>query len=981
MPERIQKATTRVPEVPQVLNPRILIVDSNAADRQAIVAALRRETPPAEGSSLEILEATSIAEARETLAREEIACIFLNHSLPDGSSLDLLMEMRAQGHATPVVVLTGERDEQMIAEVMQAGAADFLPKESLEPDLVARSLRAALRFLQVQREKQVVLDELRVRDGAIAAAANGIVIADACLPDAPLIYTNESFLLLTGYSREEVIGHNCRFLQGPDTNPDAILELHEAVTLGRKCQVQILNYRKDGTAFWNEVTVSPVRNTQGAVTHFVGIQTDTTARQMAEGERIRLLELATRQAAQMAAVIEQMPAGVYLGTEEGISLSNQLGREMLGMVTVDDLARGVSTLADALETRYADTGERIAPEDEVFNQALRGERVEREVILRNTRTGRDLVVRSAAAPIIESGRIVGAVAVNSDVTERKRIEEAQRQSEAHHRAVIESLAEGITVQDVAGAVRSVNPSGERILGIAADQMIGLSLADSRWQAIHEDGRPLSGEEHPSLIALRTGQPQRAVVLGLRQPDGTDIWLSVNAQPIAHLETGEPLGVVTSFFDITTQRAARQALQARAVRESLLNQIGRAQDGATSPEAIQELSVSLLGEALGADRCYLGLYNLSQNIVTLTQDWHRAGLPSLAGVYPFTNTAEMFQELYQGQAVSVIEDASEAPLSAQTRANMNSLGLRSRVSVALTDSDGLMATLTAAMTDTARAWTEDETALVQAVATQLRTSVEMARVAQREHTIATQLQEALQPDLPGAVPGLALAKHYRPALADSEGVGGDFYDVYALEKGCTALVVGDLSGKGLAAAAQVSTVRNMLRAFLYSQPTLAEAMTELNRVLAENSLLTGFTTLFAGCYDSASGALQYVNCGQEPALIWRAADRRVETLDATGAIMGAIEGARFTQSRVTLLPGDALAIFTDGLTEVGASRANMLGAEGVSALMAEAAARAEGAGAASLAEMLTTELISGVDTYAQSGARDDMCLLVAVVDRR
>ena len=971
-----------MPERPQTLPPRILIVDDSAADRQAVSAALRRQSFPAGGGSeVEIVEAASMAEARERLECEDIACVFLSHTLPDGSSLDLLMELRARGLATPVVVLTGERDEDTIDEVMRAGAADFLPKTALEPDLVARSLRAALRFLGVQREKQTVLDDLRVRDSAIAAAANGIVIADARLPDAPLIYTNEAFLQMTGFPREEVIGYNCRFLQGPDTHPDAVRERREAMKMGRKCQGQILNYRKDGTPFWNEVTVSPVRNAQDVVTYYVGIQTDTTARQMAEGERIRLLELATRQAAEMAAVIEQMPAGVYLGTKDGISLSNRLGREMLGLDTADDLAHSIPTLAATLETRYADTGERILPEDEIFSKALRGERVEREVILRNTRTGQDLVVRSAAAPIMENGRIVGAVAINSDVTERKQIEEAQRQSEAHYRAIIESLAEGITVQDVAGIVRSLNPSAERILGITEEQVIGLTLADDRWEAVREDGTPLPGAEHPSQAALRTGQPQRAVVMGLHRPDGTQVWLSVNAQPIAHPETGEPLGVVTSFFDITIQRAARQALQARAVRETLLNRIGQAQDGETSPEDIQALAVNLLGEALGADRCYLGVYDLPRSIVSIFQEWRRAGLTPLVGTYSFPNTSEMFRELYRDRAVSVVEDSSKASLSARTQANMNSLGLRSRLSVALTEADGLLATLTAAMTDAPRAWTDDETALVQAVAMQLRTSVEMARVARREHTIATQLQEALQPDLPGKVPGLALAKYYRPALADSEGVGGDFYDVYALEKGCTALVVGDLSGKGLAAAAQVSTVRNMLRAFLYSQPTLAEAMTLLNRVLSENALLTGFTTLFAGCYDSATGVFQYVNCGQEPALIWRAADGRVEPLDATGAIMGAIEGAEYVQSHVLLRPGDALALFTDGLTEVGASRSNLLGVEGVSALLESAAVRMQGRDAAETAETLTSDLIGGVDLYAQSGARDDMCLLLAVVEGR
>ena len=122
--------------------------------------------------------------------------------------------------------------------------------------------------------------------------------------------------------------------------------------------------------------------------------------------------------------------------------------------------------------------------------------------------------------------------------------------------------------------------------------------------------------------------------------------------------------------------------------------------------------------------------------------------------------------------------------------------------------------------------------------------ERAELAERERKIASQLQEALTPRIPDHVPGLRLAKYYEAAL-DEAGVGGDFYDVFPIEKGCTVLAVGDLSGKGLVAAAQVSTVRNMLRAFLYSKPTLSEAVTDLNRVLALNGLLTGFATSLGG----------------------------------------------------------------------------------------------------------------------------------------
>jgi PAS domain S-box-containing protein len=266
---------------------RILIIDDNALDRQAVVHALSREVIEHDGIEADVQEAETIAQAREALRREEFTCIFLDASLPDGAPTDLLMEVRSQGLSTPVIVLTGQRDEQAILEVMKAGAIDYLPKDRLQPELVAQSLRAALRFQEAQREKQAALSELRARDRAIAAATNGIAISDPRQHDCPLVYVNEAFLRMTGYTEAEVLGRNCRFLQGSGTDRNTVRELHEALQEARPCQVLLYNYRKDGVGFWNELTVSPVQDAQGTLTHFVGIQTDVTVRHEEEQERIR----------------------------------------------------------------------------------------------------------------------------------------------------------------------------------------------------------------------------------------------------------------------------------------------------------------------------------------------------------------------------------------------------------------------------------------------------------------------------------------------------------------------------------------------------------------------------------------------------------------------------------------------------------------------------------------------------------------------
>ncbi len=125
-------------------------------------------------------------------------------------------------------------------------------------------------------------ETIRLLAGGIANAVEGITIADARLPDQPLVYCNPAFSALTGYPEHEAIGRNCRFLQGEGTDPAARRQVREAIREGRACRVTLLNYRKDGTPFWNELNIAPMHDDQGALTHFVGIQHDVTDLRQAE---------------------------------------------------------------------------------------------------------------------------------------------------------------------------------------------------------------------------------------------------------------------------------------------------------------------------------------------------------------------------------------------------------------------------------------------------------------------------------------------------------------------------------------------------------------------------------------------------------------------------------------------------------------------------------------------------------------------------
>lgn len=126
-------------------------------------------------------------------------------------------------------------------------------------------------------------EQAALKDRALDVAAEGITIADARQPDRPLIYANQGFARMTGYTVAEVMGRNCRFLQGPDTDPGAALEIRRAIEAERECVVEILNYRKDGSTFWNRLSITPVRDGSGRASHFIGIQSDVTARRLAEG--------------------------------------------------------------------------------------------------------------------------------------------------------------------------------------------------------------------------------------------------------------------------------------------------------------------------------------------------------------------------------------------------------------------------------------------------------------------------------------------------------------------------------------------------------------------------------------------------------------------------------------------------------------------------------------------------------------------------
>jgi PAS domain S-box-containing protein len=154
---------------------------------------------------------------------------------------------------------------------------------------------------------------LELKDRALAATAEGITIADATLPGNPLIYVNAGFERLTGFTAAEVLGRNCNFLQGPGTAEEARQTLRTAIANRVAITVQLLNYRKDGSPFWNRLSITPVSDATGAVTHFIGVQSDVTS----EFEAKQQLQLANQR---LEAASQAIQEDLHLAAEVQRSL-------------------------------------------------------------------------------------------------------------------------------------------------------------------------------------------------------------------------------------------------------------------------------------------------------------------------------------------------------------------------------------------------------------------------------------------------------------------------------------------------------------------------------------------------------------------------------------------------------------------------------------------------------------------------------------
>src|ERR687893_1692870 len=379
----------------------------------------------------------------------------------------------------------------------------------------------------------------RLLDRAVAASSNGIVITDPSLPDNPIVYVNPAFEKTTGYSMEEAIGRNCRFLQGEDRDQPALEELRAAIREGRECRALLRNYRKDSTLFWNELYVSPIYDGEGNLTNFVGVQNDVTESERAE-EMLRGSEDRLRLAVEATG----------LGTWERNPLT--------GEMRWDERCKAVFGLSPEAEVDYETFIAGVHPEDRertartverALDPASGGEySIEYRTVGLEDGIERWVAARGRAF-FDESGRPVRFIGTVLDITERKRAEEERDLLLAREQL---ARAEAVQARRRLALLASVGPvlyssldhgaTLERIARLAVPELADWCLVD----IVEEDGSV-------NQLAAAHADPEREALLRELRPHrrfGED----ASGTVARVLHTGRPVLVSDVSDSLLAERA-------------------------------------------------------------------------------------------------------------------------------------------------------------------------------------------------------------------------------------------------------------------------------------------------------------------------------------------------------------------------------------------------------------------------------------------
>ncbi len=392
------------------------------------------------------------------------------------------------------------------------------------------------------------LSETQFRN-AFEHSAIGIALVS---PEGRWLEVNRRVSAFLGYTEDELMRKTFQDLTHPE-DLDSDLEFVQRMLAGEieTYQMEKRYFHKDGRIVWGLLAVSLVWDDQGAPLHFISQIEDITERKQVEEALNQSNELldATQRLAKIGGWEWDVARQTMSWTDETYRIHGlQPGEVETG--SPEHIACSLACYAPDDRPVIEEAFRRCAEDGQPYDLEFPLTRVD----------GHRRWIRTMARPDIEDGRVVKVIGNILDITERKVATDALHESDEKHRRLFETMAQGVVYHAADGVIISANPAAERILGLTFDQMRGKTSMDPRWKMIKEDGTAVPGTDHPSMIALRTGETVGPVVRGVFHPGkNTHIWLSITAIPLFQPGEAKPFQNYATFEDITERKRAEQKL--------------------------------------------------------------------------------------------------------------------------------------------------------------------------------------------------------------------------------------------------------------------------------------------------------------------------------------------------------------------------------------------------------------------------------------
>ncbi|MCV6637758.1 PAS domain S-box protein [Candidatus Albibeggiatoa sp. nov. NOAA] len=226
----------------------------------------------------------------------------------------------------------------------------------------------------------------------------------------------------------------------------------------------------------------------------------------------------------------------------------------------------------------------------------------------------------------DTGQPAFFIAQIIDISEKKAVQQALQHSELQYRSLVMAMHDGVVMQNAQGQIITCNQAAEKILGLTAEQMMGRTSVDPRWHTIHRDGTTFSGETHPAMITLRTGQPQNNIIMGVNKPNGQLSWVSINSEPIFLDKTShKPDAVVSSFSNITQQVNNDEKLKLNLKQQVILADISQKLHAFQNFDACINETLALLGKHTNVSRIYIFRDSEDGQLTSNKYEWCNHGI--------------------------------------------------------------------------------------------------------------------------------------------------------------------------------------------------------------------------------------------------------------------------------------------------------------------------------------------------------------------